>query len=186
MPFMHDCLAPLVDSTTGLYTSTGTHSTGLSHQHTIRESSRTQLHSGQQHEYTLSRLPEIYRKPLKYGHLYIPNIQSVSPMVCVFRRVPLYNIHLVCAKTVITLAYSKLDQLADEQLYDACTYSVCTIVHLNCCWLLHSLLCWIWGLTVSPFFVVSFNSHSLQRSQGLQHWERELPGSPEKRVQGSV
>ena len=49
-------------------------------------------------------------------------------MVCIFRRVPLYDIHLVCTKTVITLAYSKLDQLADEQLYDACTYSVWTLV----------------------------------------------------------
>ena len=124
MPFMHDCLAPLIDPTTGLYTSTGTHSTGLSHQHTIRESSRTRLHSSQQHEYTLSCQPEIYRKPPKYGHLYIPKHTAVSPMVCIFRRVPLYDIHLVCTKNVITLAYSKLDQLAD----DACTYSVWTLV----------------------------------------------------------
>ena len=83
MPFMHDCLAPLIDPTTGLYTSTGTHSTGLSHQHTIRESSRTRLHSSQQHEYTLSCLPEIHQKPPKYGHLYIPNIQQ-CPLWCAF------------------------------------------------------------------------------------------------------
>jgi len=34
-------------------------------------------------------------------------------------------------------------------------------------------------------FLCCIISHSLQHSQGLQHWERELPGSPEKRVQGS-
>ena len=136
LAFMHDCLAPLVDSTTGLYTSTGTHSTGLSHQHTIRESSRTRPASQQPtarvHIVTPPRnIPEAseIRTPVHSEHI------AVSPMVCVF------NIHLVCTKAVIILAYSKLDQLADEQLYDAC--SVCTIVHLNCCWLLHSLLCWI-------------------------------------------
>ena len=42
----------------------------LSRQHTARESSGTCLHRAQWHDYALPRQLEIYRKPLRQGHLF--------------------------------------------------------------------------------------------------------------------
>ena len=56
-PLAQDCLAPLIDSPSGHYTNTGTHSSSLWLSFlaivTARESSGTHLRSAQWHEYAL-------------------------------------------------------------------------------------------------------------------------------------
>ena len=67
-PLTQDCPAPLIDSPTGHYTNTGTHSSSLwlSFLAIVQQgSSETRIHSAQWHEYALPHLPEIYQKPPK-------------------------------------------------------------------------------------------------------------------------
>ena len=71
MSLTQDCPSPLIDSTTlqqHWYTQYQP-LVSLSQQRTARESSETH-HSTQWHEYALPRLPEIYQKPPKQGHLF--------------------------------------------------------------------------------------------------------------------
>ena len=84
-PLTQDCPAPLVDSPTGHYTNTGTHSSRLwlaflaiVLQGKVLE---RRLRSAQWHEYALPCLPEIYRKPLKYRDTSLLRILQMAPMV---------------------------------------------------------------------------------------------------------
>ena len=62
-------MAPLVDSPTGHYTNTSTHSSSLwlSFLAIVQQGRALEqrLRSAQWHKYALPHLPEIYRKPLK-------------------------------------------------------------------------------------------------------------------------
>ena len=69
MPLAQDCPAPLVDSPTGHYTNTGSHSSSLWLSFLAivqqRRALERRLCSAQRHKYALPRLPEIYKKPPK-------------------------------------------------------------------------------------------------------------------------
>ena len=58
MPLTQDCPAPLIDSTTGHYNSTGTHSTSLWLVFLTSIQQGRALECAQRHEYTLPHLPE--------------------------------------------------------------------------------------------------------------------------------
>ena len=93
MPLAQDCPAPLVDSPTGHYTNTGTHSSSLwlSFLAIIQQGRALErrLHSAQQHEYTLPCLPEIYWKPPESGHLFTPDTLDGTNGVRII-EIPLY------------------------------------------------------------------------------------------------
>ena len=100
MCLSQNCLAPLIDLTTGHYNSTGTYSTSLwlaflaSEQQGGGGGSGMRLCSAQQHEYALPHLPEIYQKPPIYGH--ILDTQR-GPHGVRIRGVPLY----ICIYTIV-------------------------------------------------------------------------------------
>ena len=88
-----DFPAPLVDSPTGDYTNTGTHSSSLwlSFFAIVQQGRALErrLRSAQRHKYALPRLPEIYRKPLKSGYLFTPDTLDGTNGVRII-EVPLY------------------------------------------------------------------------------------------------
>ena len=89
-----DCPASLIDSQTGHYTNTGTHSSSiwLSFLAIVQQGRALEqrLRSAQRHEYALSRLPEIYWKPPKLGHLFIQDTSDGTDGVHII-EVPLYS-----------------------------------------------------------------------------------------------
>ena len=68
-PLAKDCPVPQVESPTGHYTNTGTHSSSLwlSFLAFVQQGRAMEqyIRNAQRHEYALPRLPEIYRKPPK-------------------------------------------------------------------------------------------------------------------------
>ena len=62
------------------------------------------FHSAQQHEYALPHLPEICRKPQKYGYLYILDTQR-GPRGVQIRVVPLYSSTHPMETDVITVMW---------------------------------------------------------------------------------
>ena len=86
MPLRQDCPQPLINSTTGHYNSTCTHSTSLwlaFLANCNKEELGTRLRSAQLHQYALSCLPEIYQK---YRCLYILDSEWQSILCLQLRR----------------------------------------------------------------------------------------------------
>ena len=86
LPILEDCAPPQVNSKTGNYINIV-----LIFLSIVRQQRGPKMwpHCTHHPKYTLPCLPEVYRKPLKYGYLHIMDTQQWSQQ-CYFRGDPLY------------------------------------------------------------------------------------------------
>ena len=100
-----------------------------------RKARKTQLRCTQQPDYAVPRLPEIYRKPLSWGHLAITD-EMLVPKGVRYRGVPLYTFPCMALLRSTGLYYS-LPWL-NLALPDSTTLH-CTMTLLGCTTLYYTL-----------------------------------------------